>query len=431
MSLEIDKSLVRLKNQTYIPKALANSIINRDEDVLISNPKNFFDVFSGSNLIFIFKLAAYLHEEQIYNKKQLEVFDNNWMSLDSESEGHKTFIFKYSNFISSSNNADFKKNLKILSQTFTEIKTFIIDAEGERQDIELNSTIISDLIFIKNKGFKFKMNFHWLRKFIDISGHYRGITTEAVFRIKYKHTLVFYLWICSLKELKTFRLESDKVEFQSLAGDNKERILATRCRIELLNTLFGVNCDKPSKMIVILKKIKAEMDQYCDRSFNYSYNTLTQRMSIVSYELNNSLQLKTSEKSIDPFEIDSIKIRKAVNYRIKKQNLSAKEALRLLMIYLKYSFEIVSKATSNKEVELYLIGGKYIVPTNNEIKDTGKVSLEKKKVADLEGELFVDVVTLLCDNYCSKNNVIVELRTYNQSRLKKELIEDYLNKAQD
>src|SRR5690606_39178753 len=101
-------------------------------------------------------IAANLNSRQMYQKKQLSLFDEEWMEIN-DSSFVTQFSFHYSDFLpkGSKNYQPITKGLLELKQYETKVKLEKKDNDGKVRFFDLYSSVISDIIFEKNVGFKF------------------------------------------------------------------------------------------------------------------------------------------------------------------------------------------------------------------------------------------------------------------------------------
>lgn len=293
---------------------------------------------------FIALLAMNLNEQRIHNKKQLSLFDNEWLA-----EGRPyvlQFNGKYKDFLpkGSKNYKQVKDALRMLANTNTEV-SYTVEIDGKKHHYKLTSTIISNYVEELHKGFKCTINAHWYRAFVNVEV-YKKMLLQTVLNIQLPHAWRMYVFLITLAD----NLPFDEVEKFNTLFKTKllERQKKTKIRIENFQRKFGVNYTGTKHLITkLLDPVRQHLNDVSEISFNYRIeNGLIYIISYDCYSINNSY-------------LDSIK--KAIMFRIKDRQLDYSSAVGLAELYLKYGYKNVSSSINRKKQLNGLVGEEYIM----------------------------------------------------------------------
>ncbi|MEC3881836.1 replication initiation protein [Parapedobacter sp. 10938] len=369
----VGKKYEDLANIANLPKELQPVILNAKQNNL-----------SLSALRIMLLIAANLNGRQMYKKHQLSLFDEEWMEIN-ESSFVTQFSFHYSDFLpkGSKNYKPITDGLLELKQYETKVKLEKVDGSGKVRSFDLYSSILSDIIFEKNVGFKFSMNAYWYKMFLNISSSYSKFVKEIAISVSSVNSLIFYFYLKGLPLISTGEY---RTLFKEMGGA-AVRSRGTKVSLERLNQIFMTDYKYFSKFEEkILKPVRAELNSYSDISFNYKKRG--KLVYIISYETRNELGVYSSTAQ---------QIRSAINYKIKRHGLNELQSRQLMELYLKYSYDIVTKSTARKP-----------------------------SLKGLEGDNFMEAFHALVMKYFEKSGIdINKIHIENKEELRRELLKSY------
>jgi len=372
------KSLIKGKSYEQLPsEAYISPII---QDMVLQAKKN---NLSFNALKIVLLLCANLKDQQIKKsqKHQLDLFDNEWFEIDNNTPYTVQLAFRFSDFLPKGNKnyGPVKDGIDELQQ-YNEIQEFskVDPHTGKVRNFKLKSAFISSYLVEEGHGFKITINNYWYRALINLTERFNPFIKNLVFNLN-PNAVIFYFYLKSLPIINTLEYKDlvDKI------GSTAKRITGTIIKIENFLKIFNSNLKYESKIKEkILDPIRNELNTYADISFNYQFES--GKIKIVTYEISS---LPKIEKNSD---VDTGKIREAINYKVKKYKLSRVDAQLLIEVYLKYTYDIVLVATNKKRI-----------------------------LRDLTGETYVTVLNTLVEQYAEQNKAKVDKNAYGDDQRKK------------
>ena len=270
--------------------------------------------------ILLFRLKG----EQMRTKKQITLFDTEWLTERQEAESMSMKFF-LKDFIpeGSKNYRPVIEALDILART---IKVNFVNEIGET--IILTDNILGYSYNPKKRGINIKMRGYWYKNFVDLSRTSNEFPKSIVFNLSSVNSVTFYFW------LKTVPLAVE-----------------TQLTMENINAKFKTSYEFISDVERrILIPLKEEFDRGADLSFIYVIRH--NKFWVTVYETRNSIPENHSQEDYS--------IIKALDFKKKKYELNDIEGAFLEDIYLRYSYENVHKATARKRVLMNLKGKDYV-----------------------------------------------------------------------
>lgn len=153
-------------------------------------------------------------------------------------------------------------------------------------------------------------------------------------------------------------------------GYSAKEIKGTVIKIENFVKLFDLDYKYESDIKrKLLEPYRNELNKFSDISFNYKIEN--GKIYIITYEMTS---VKVVSKVLD---VEEGKIRSAINYKVKKYNMSIVDSNFLIEIYLKYTYNIVLKATNKNKNLRGLTGSAYITQFNELIENYIKINAIK------------------------------------------------------
>lgn len=328
---------------------------------ILSNPREKQLTIKGVRFIMI--LLANLKDRQISdkNRSQLTIFDEQAFSIDNEDNFTIALSFHYSDFLPKGN-----KNYSQVKDGIEELRNInyqsIIEfGKNKKTDQptkkkKFHSSLILSYIEEENKGFKILLDKHWYRLLINITEGFNPYIKSIAFNIKSLNSLQFYFYLKKLPEIKQTKL-TDYQELYEKLGDAAIKYHGTITYVENLIETLGLSYKYESQFIRdYLNPIKAELDKFADISFNYKFKN--SKIYIICYPVSKVLISSGINKAA------TSQIKSAINYKVKKYNLTAQNAVFLIELYLKYGYDLVTKATDKKRILTGKIGEEYFISFN-------------------------------------------------------------------
>lgn len=269
-------------------------------------------------------LLVRLKQEQLRTKKEITLFENEWLTEKEESESIM-LKFYLKDFIpeGSKNYSVVIEALDTLAQTR---KEEYINEKGEK--IILTDNILGYSYNSKKKGINITMRGYWYKIFIDLSRTSNEFPKSIIFKLSSINAITFYFW------LKTVPLEK-----------------TTQLTIENINAKFKTSYEFLSDIERrLLIPLKEDYDRTSDLAFNYTLKD--NKAYITPYETTNSIP--------DVYSQEDYSIRKALVFKKKKYTLSDVEYSLLEDMYLRYSYGVVHNASVRKRNLINLRGRAYI-----------------------------------------------------------------------
>lgn len=298
---------------TFMPRTL-NTFFLKSKDIGLSI----------HSLRIMAVLLVRLKQEQIRTKKEINLFENDWLTEKEEAESIMLKFF-LKDFIpeGSKNYSVVIHALDTLAQTR---KEEYINENGEK--IILTDNILGYSYNSKKKGIHITMRGYWYKIFIDLSRTSNEFPKSIIFKLSTINSITFYFW------LKTVPLQT-----------------TTQLTVENVNAKFKTSYDSFYEIERrLLKPLKEDFDRNSDLSFNYVLDS--NKAHITPYETTNSIP--------EVYSQEDYSIRKALVFKKKKYNLSDMEYSLLEDLYIRYSYSVVHKASVRKNTLVKLIGREYI-----------------------------------------------------------------------
>ena len=316
--------------------------------------------FSLSAVRFVLIISANLKEEQELFRgekedvsRQLTLFDNDWMDLNKNISLSKTFSFNYSNFMKkgSKNQESIKEAIRELQSKNYRISFVKIDEKGNERLLTLESSFIGAYIHGDGSKFKIEINNFWYKALVDVSVSFNDYLKSMVFDLG-QNALILYFY---LRHLPVIR-ESNPV-YESLKKESGligKVVRGTGIKYSNFVQLFCLNYTKESDIRRrILDPIRNELNKFSDFSFNYKFSD--NKIYLITYEMSSALV----GNGLVGFDVNRIK--QAIEYKILKYEMDEKNIYFLIEIYLKYTYDIVLKATNKNRTLVGKKGEEYII----------------------------------------------------------------------
>jgi hypothetical protein len=328
---------------------------------ILSNPKD--NQLSIKGVRFIMILLANLKDRQIpeRNRSQLTLFDSQAFSIDNEDNFSIALSFHYSDFLPKGN-----KNYYQVKEGIEELRNLNYVSKVELgknsktdkpiRTVKFNSSLILSYIEEENKGFKILLDKYWYRLLINITEGFNPYIKSIAFNIKSLNSLQFYFYLKKLPEIKQTKM----VDYQDLydkLGNAAVKYHGTITYVDNLIETLNLRYKFESELSRdYLDPIRAELDKFADISFNYKYHD--SKIYIISYPVTKTLISTGISKAA------TSQIKSALNYKTEKYNLSAQNAIYVIELYLKYGYELVTKATNKKKILVNKKGEEYFAAFN-------------------------------------------------------------------
>lgn len=332
--------------------------------------------FSANAIKVILILSANLKEQQNIlrqkdKKRQLDLFDNEWMLVENNASYSVQFNFKFADFLPKGN-----KNYKQVKDGLDELQEFnhtlsfskFDEAQGKMRHFKLKSALIQSYIMEEGNGFKMIINNFWYRALVNVSESFNSYFKGIVFDLNFNSTILyFYLKFLPYVKAKEYHELKEKI------GLSAKEIKGTQIKFENFVKLFNLDYKYESDIRrKLLEPIRNELNKFSDISFNYKIED--GKIYIITYEMSS---LAVANKVID---VEENKIRNAINYKVKKYDMSKTDATFLIEVYIKYTYNVVLKATNKNKHLRGLTGTEYVSKFQELIEHYIKVngiSLEK------------------------------------------------------
>ena len=201
------KQIIEGKNKNSLPEV--SRIPNILNNYLLGNKDKKLSIHS---LRIILVILSSIKDKQLRDDAQLSLFDKYWFDTDKSTTYTTQFNFYLKDFLpKNSENYDcVKEGLKSLV-SYTVEQKFI----EKNNEVTVIGGLISNLVYNKGKkGVKFEMNAYWYKVFVDLSKNYNKFLSSVIFNISSSNALLFYLFLKTLKEGTTMKMETlnDKLQ---------------------------------------------------------------------------------------------------------------------------------------------------------------------------------------------------------------------------
>lgn len=303
-------------------------------------------------------LSANLKEKQRLfigkdKSQQLDLFDNEWLDVNNNKSFSVQLNFKFKDFLpkGSKNYALVRKGLDELQERNQLLIFQRENDKGEMKEVRLKSALISSYLMEEGNGFKMIINNFWFKALIQVEDHYNKFIKNIIFNLSY-NSLLFYMYLQTLKEIQSKDIKNYDLIIHEL-GALIEKPKGTRMKKDTFREKFGIDYKYDSDLKrKVLDVWRSELNNNTDLSFGYSIDDTY--ITIVTY-----VPKKTLIES-DLIEIEENKIKAAINYKFKNNQLDSTQLLVLLEVYLKYTYQVVFKATERKPALRGLKGEAYV-----------------------------------------------------------------------
>jgi len=330
------KQIIEGKNKNSLPEV--SRIPNILNNYLLGNKDKKLSIHS---LRIILVILSSIKDKQIREDNQLSLFDNDWFDTDKNTTYTTQFNFYLKDFLP--NNS---KNYDIVREGLNSLVHYIVKENfiGQKGNkVTVVGGLISNLVYNEGKkGVKFEMNAYWYKVFVDLSKNYNKFLSSIIFNISSSNALLFYLFLKTLKEGTTMKMETLN---------------------EKLQTNYG-NWSKIKEKL--LDPIRSELNKNADLSFNYEIKD--NKANIVVYDTINAVPALQKQ--------DEYLIKKAVHYKKVKYDLNEIEVALLESLYKKYGYDFVYKVTSRKKDLVKLRGRAYLDKFHSYIQNNVKSSMK-------------------------------------------------------
>ena len=330
------KQIIEGKNKNSLPEV--SRIPNILNNYLLGNKDKKLSIHS---LRIILVILSSIKDKQLRDDYQLSLFNEDWFDTDKSTTYTTQFNFYLKDFLpkNSESRELVKEGLKSLVSYTVEQK--FIGEKGNK--VTVVGGLISNLIYNEGKkGVKFEMNAYWYKVFVDLSKNYNKFLSSVIFNISSSNALLFYLFLKTLKEGTTMKMET-------------------------LNDKLQTNYKEWWKIKQkILDPIRNELNKNADLSFNYEIKD--NKANIVVYDTINAVPALQKQ--------DEYLIKKAVHYKKIKYDLSEIEVGILESLYKKYGYDFVYKVTSRKKDLVKLRGRAYLDKFHSYIQNNVKGSMK-------------------------------------------------------
>ncbi|CEN53050.1 MULTISPECIES: hypothetical protein [Capnocytophaga] len=404
MKKGIKEEITLLPNENLTDKGMLSPdvrkyILDSNKDVIIVNGEE--KSFSINALRIVLTLCLNLKERQLkFRSKdkdyQLSLFDNEWFSIDNNESMSVQINFKFSDFLpKGSKNYDLvRKGINELQERIYTIEFERENSKGEKTKYRLRSALISQYVEEEKKGFKFVINNFWYRALLNVSQYYTPMIKKTIFSLSH-NAMIFYIYLNGLPKIKDQK-DSAKYDLDKVFNvDNLPLLRGTIINKYKFQEMFKTTYKYDSKIKEkLLDPFRKELNKV-DISFNYKFEG--DNIVLVAYEmLSNQVKLEITSKE----EVD---IEKAVAYRFVKKELSPTQAMLLCEIYLKYTYDIVTKATSRSS-----------------------------KIRNLKGEEFINTFVKIVEDYVTRNKInLNDIEYSNKQELRKKITKKYYNRMNE
>lgn len=380
------KETIKGKKYKHLP---ATGNISPEIQSIILKSKTKSLSFNAIRIILL--LSANLKDRQFrkHKKKQLDLFDKEWFDVNNNIDYSVQLNFKFSDFLppGSKNHSQVKKGIDELQEFNHTIEFTKIGKNNKERIFKLKSAFISSYIMEEGNGFKMTINNYWFRTLLNITERFNPFLKSIVFNLNH-NSLIFYFYLKTLPYIDPKEYQDLVSKIGDLAEKRKGTIISKENLLEIFNSNIKYNSDIKRKL---LDPIRKDLNKQADISFNYKIEG--DNIKLVTYEVG---RVKVEEKLID---YENNRIRGALNYKVKRYKLDEMQAIKLIEIYLIFTYDIVLKASSrNKRLkgligdeyitEFYALMRDYIKKNNINLKEVGYNSKDdKEKGEDTKAEM--------------------------------------------
>lgn len=385
--LNIKESIV---GKNYVQLQTTGNIAPEIQEIILQSKR---EALSFNAVKIILLLSANLKDRQIkrHTKHQLDLFDNEWFEVDNNIDYSVQLSFKFSDFLPKGNKnySQVKDGIDELQEFNHTIEFKRIEDDGRVRNFKLKSAFISSYIMEEGNGFKITINNYWYRTLLNITDRFNPFLKSIIFNLNH-NTLILYFYLKSLPIINS----SEYNDMLDKIGDNVQKIKGTIIKTENFVKLFDSSVRYESDVKrKLLDPMRNNLNKFGDISFNYKFED--DKLKLVAYEVGH---VQIAEKITDD---ETNKIKNAINYKVKKYDLSSTDSHMLITIYLKYTYDIVFKA-SNKNARL----------------------------RNLKGEKYIQEYIQIMEEYIRINKIDLNVVGYNSNEMRESLKKRFTNRKE-
>ena len=346
MKKEIDEQMVKEKIDRVKSVSQIGAVSRGIQDIFITSPKN--EMTLGAIRV-IGHIVTCLRNKQIKRgskevQNQLSLFDDYWFDVENE----KTIFSVQMSFLWKDFLPDGNRHYEPIREGVRDLMKFVQELRFERENPKTGKMkkyrayvpFINGFVEEEEVGFKISIPNYWYRLIVNLSLGYNQYVRDIFLKVSSVNAISFYFYLKTLKKIESFSAEEKEIleEFPKSIPYNR----GTKKNIFDVYKMFKVKKMYFSEFErTYLIPIREELYKKTDISFNYKL--VGENLYIVTYESSAILV----EKGI--YDGDTNKIRIAVKNKAQKYKLTKTEVLLLIELYLKYTYDIVYKATARKK----------------------------------------------------------------------------------
>lgn len=348
----IGKNYEKLHEIGNLPHELNNIIVKAKENNL-----------TRAGVTFALLLVVNLKDKQIVKNKmdQLQLFDQEMFDVENETNYTVVLSFHYSDFLPKGN-----KNYNQVKKGINELRkleyTLKVDLNKDKigkpsRIVTYNSNFILNYVEEEKKGFKILIDKYWYRLLINITDGFNPYLKSIVYNLKSLNLLQFYFYIKKLPKIEKTAIINYKGLYEVLgdaAVESKGTITYVDNFIETLHLPYKFESQIARDYLDICRN---EFNKKSDICFNYKFEN--NKIYIITYPGNTALISENISKA------ETVKIKSAINYKVRKYDLEKNEAMLLIEVYIKYGYDFVTKATNKNSSLKGLKSEKYFTVFTN------------------------------------------------------------------
>lgn len=346
MKKEIDEKTVKEKIERIKSVPQIGAVSREVQNILISSPKN---EMSLGALRVIGHITTCLRNRQIKRgskevANQLSLFDDYWFDIENEKAIFNVQMsFLWKDFL-----PEGYTNYEAIRQGIRDLMKFTHDIRFERLNEKTGKMkkyrailpFINGFVEEEEVGFKVSIPNYWYRLLINLSLGYNQYVRDIFLNVSSVNAISFYFYLKTLNKIETFGSEQSKEmldAFPQALPYNRGTIKNIKEVYKMFNIkkIYWSDFERH-----YLEPIRNELYRKTDISFNYKL--VGDNLHIITYESAPVL----IEKGL--YDSDTNKIRTAIKNKAQKYKLTKLEVVMLVELYLKYTYDIVYKATARK-----------------------------------------------------------------------------------
>lgn len=346
MKKEIDEQMVKEKIDRMKSVSQIGAVSRGIQDIFISSPKN--EMTLGAIRV-IGHIVTCLRNKQIKRgskevHNQLSLFDDYWFDVENE----KTIFSVQMSFLWKDFLPEGNRNYNGIREGVRDLMKFVQELRFERENPKTGKMkkyrayvpFINGFIEEEEVGFKISIPNYWYRLIVNLSLGYNQYVRDIFLKVSSVNAISFYFYLKTLKKIESFSAEEKEIlkEFPKSIPYNRGTIknIFELYKMFKIKKMYFSDFERD-----YLKPIRDELYKKTDISFNYKL--VGENLYIVTYESSAVL----IEKGI--YDSDTNKIRVAIKNKAQKYKLTKLEVIFLIELYLKYTYDIVYKATARKK----------------------------------------------------------------------------------